>query len=188
MNIMKKLWILALLALCACKEEEPQMLQYAGLFMAEQLTADVPVDLNFDGVYSTDFLSETIHRIGGLKYHLSISHTPHSNSIGYELMVVWIRHLPEDGTTILGLGGRSSRLRFNPEIREFYQILDDFPAENESRRGISMVEGIEVQEIRPIDTDHIFVKLKYDERVYDVWQNEWKTVIVDGVFKRRQDN
>lgn len=72
-------------------------------------------------------------------------------------------------------------MSFDPATKEFHQIIND-PEEHEEMRRIT---GIEVLEIRAIDTDTFFVKFEH-ARIYDISKSKWKTIVVEGIYKRRQ--
>lgn len=82
--------------LFACGEEEPRVMPYAGHFMAESLTSNTPVDLNYDGVYSTDFLAEFGHILSSSKTNLRILHEPYQDYLGGWIDVPNMTRGPEE--------------------------------------------------------------------------------------------
>lgn len=175
--------IILLILLFSCsKDETVNKFPYDADYKVVSLTSNIPVDLNFDGIYSTDFLNEFSYEFNwDNKYHMRIITPEDYHTILFFEMPFMKRYPPEYNileTTVLD-GGATVDYSYSLETNTFTNIT---PSEEILRQ--KDISGVVLLDLIPIDENNLLVKFEHS-KIYDEGSQQWLTVNVDGIYKKK---
>lgn len=187
--------LILLITVCSvsCKSEiennsisEIFTLPYDGDYKVVSLTANVPVDLNFDGVYSTDFLhefSDLTDWYGTRMYDVRLTTRKYISektvlltSMPYMKRYPPAYNIKETSVVISGVYGnyiyseKANSFKNTMDIKEVLKYRDLF--------------GVVITDLYPINQNTIFLQFEHS-KIYDERDHAWKTIMVDGVFIKK---
>jgi hypothetical protein len=147
-----------------------------GDYTAISMVSNIPIDANFDGNYSTDFLNEflsySITARSTFKFY-SLDNNKSGLNIILQTMQRWPPSYQDDTTNVLNL------VTFAHFSNKGKEIILNQP--------ILTTDGLPT-ETKLIDfeiIDSTTIKLKFNHNlIYDIPTSSWKTVIVEGVYKK----
>jgi hypothetical protein len=177
---MKKIIIasLFLMFLSCTKDDETTKVNAFnyGDYTAKSMVSNIPIDANFDGNYSTDFLNEFLSYSttarSTFKFY-SLDNNKSGLSIILQTMQRWPLSYQDDTTNILRLVTFASISNTNREIFSFQPMLT-------TDGDLTDTKLIEFKII-----DNNTIKLKFNHNlIYDVPSASWKTVIVEGIYEK----
>lgn len=174
---LKKIFILLLFVIlysCSDDNEKESKIHFLGYFEAIHCETNIPLDGNFDGQYSNDFLSEFLSHGLWYKPKLRVQKINENLSFGFNmpLMSRFPSEFDSNSTFIL-LGASTAKI----DIHNF-SIIDNRPLYNNDEPTNSKMMSWEL-----IDNETIKVVFFHDQ-IYDILDEEWKSITINCTFKR----
>lgn len=147
-----------------------------GDYTAISMVSNIPIDGNFDGNYSTDFLNEflsySITARSTFKFY-SLENNTSGLSIILQTMQRWPPSYQDDTTNILRL------VTFAHISNERQEIISNQP--------ILTTDGLPTEtkliDFEIIDSNTIQLKFNHN-LIYDIPTSSWRTIIVEGIYKK----
>jgi hypothetical protein len=146
-----------------------------GDYTAISMVSNIPIDGNFDGNYSTDFLNEF------LSYSITAKSTfkfysLDNNKSGLSIILQTMQRWPpsyQDDTTIITNRGVFAEINNNAFI-----INAPFAVDRDGNSTETKLIDFEI-------IDSITIKLKFNHNlIYDIPTSSWKTIVVEGIYKK----
>lgn len=179
---MRILSVLLFILLISCnKDDNPANTYNFGTYRAVQMTSDTPIDADFDGIYSTDFLQELVW--SGHDFRNTLKFIPdRDNKFFSFLIMLAVMHknptesIYEDHTALPDFLTRGLSASFNStgELKT-YPMIDQNGNLTETK----------VIDYKIIDKETIMLKFYYTF-IYDIPSSEWKNIIVEGIYKKTE--
>lgn len=180
---MRILSILLFILLISCnKDDNPANLYNYGTYRAVQMTSDTPIDADFDGIYSTDFLQELVW--SGYDFRNSLKFVPdRDNKFFSFLIMLAVMHknspesIYEDHTAHPDFLTRSLSASFSNSTGELtaYPMRDQNDNLTETK-----VIGYKI-----IDRETIMLRFYYTF-IYDMPSASWKNITVEAIYKKTE--
>lgn len=181
------LYVILLFFAIGCEKDEPEYsiftLPFDGNYKVVSMTSNILVDLDFDGIYSYDFLNEFYYvpRWFGYPSEYDVrltTPTGQKNTYLFTRIPYMKRYPPEyniDNTTIL-LGGPPSLNLLYDKNYKIFNILN-----SQEEVGVA---GVRINSVSIINQDTI--KIMYEHHnIYDENEQIWKTITIEGIFERK---
>lgn len=174
------LFLFSIILIFSCeKEQEIVTINFNyGDYDAISMTSNIPIDANFDGVYSTDFMEEflleSIRNRSSLKFYQLGDTNESSFSIFIPTMYRFPPEFETNTTTILNKGAFFSISNVDGNIISTTPIVD--------RHGEPTATKITGYNI--IDDETIEITFKHT-LIYNIQTAKWLTISVNGVYKKR---
>jgi hypothetical protein len=179
---MKKIIIasLFLMFLSCTKDDETTKVNAFnyGDYTAKSMVSNIPIDANFDGNYSTDFLNEFLSYSttarSTFKFY-SLDNNKSGLSIILQTMHRWPPAYQDNITNITNRGvfGEINNIGVNIESAPFAIDIDGNPT------------ATKLIDFEIIDSFTIKLKFKHT-LIYDIPTSSWKTLTVEGIYKKNK--
>jgi hypothetical protein len=179
---MKKINILCLFILFSSCSKEDEILNKNsfnyGDYTALSMVSNIPIDANFDGNYSTDFLNEflsySITARSTFKFYSSDNNKSGLNII-LQTMQRWPLAYQDDKTNITNRGVWATINNVGINI-----VSAPFAVDGDGNPTATKLIDFEI-------IDKTTIKLKFNHNlIYDIPTASWKTIIVEGIYKKNE--
>ena len=181
-TIMKiAIFLFSILTFISCSDNNDETVNTTfkyGDYTAISMVSNIPIDANFDGNYSTDFLNEflsySITARSTFKFY-SLDNNKSGLSIILQTMQRWPPSYQDDTTNITnrGLWATINNVGINIASAPFAVDGDGNPT-------TTKLISFEI-------IDSTTIKLKFNHSlIYDIPSASWKTIIVEGVYKKNE--
>lgn len=170
--------ILILIVSCNSEQEELNNKFSYGEYDAISMVSNIPIDANFDGIYSTDFLNQFLSysttKGSSFKFFALDENNTSSLSIILQTMHRWPPEYQDDITNITTRGVFAHLSTIDGSILSAPFAIDQDGNPTETK----------LIDCKIIDNETIQLKFKHT-LIYDIPTSSWITITVEGIYKKR---